>query len=108
MENFRKTIMLRAYEILRSSELTWSESLKKSWSIYKGQKNTARREKLLILIYVNNSTYGFNPNKSEKKQRASRLLAVTRQRYGTTPVVKNVYLNTTAESISGNGRFSLD
>lgn len=108
MENFRKTVMLRAYQIMGSQGYDWSTSLKSSWQIYRAQKSTIRREQILVLIYNANISQSYNPKKIARKERASRLLDITRQRYGTLPAMRKIDLNTTAESISGNGRFSLD
>jgi len=37
--SFRKTVMLRAYQIMNINGLTWSESLKKAWQLYKLNKD---------------------------------------------------------------------
>lgn len=36
---FRKTVMLRAYHIMNVNGLSWSESLKKAWQLYKLNKD---------------------------------------------------------------------
>lgn len=42
--SFRKTVMLRAYQIMHETGLTWSESLKKSWQLYRLNKELHKGE----------------------------------------------------------------
>lgn len=37
--NFRTTVMLRAYHIMNVNGLSWSESLKKAWALYRLNKD---------------------------------------------------------------------
>lgn len=37
--SFRKTVMLRAYHIMNETGLTWVESLKKAWQLYRLNKD---------------------------------------------------------------------
>lgn len=42
--SFRKTVMLRAYQIMNINGLSWSESLKKAWQLYKLNKDLHKGE----------------------------------------------------------------
>lgn len=42
--SFRKTVMLRAYQIMNVNGLSWSDSLKKAWQLYKLNKDLHKGE----------------------------------------------------------------
>lgn len=42
--SFRKTVMLRAYQIMNVNGLSWSESLKKAWALYRLNKDLHKGE----------------------------------------------------------------
>lgn len=44
MKNFRTIVFLRAFHIMKETSLNWSESLKKSWQIYRLNKELHQGE----------------------------------------------------------------